>query len=388
LVLAAPAGATTIKVTTTADAITNDGECSLREAITATNINQTVNGADDCKHLNGDTGPDVIKVPDDSYPVDGVAGDDNNVGGDFDVEAGKKLTILGDGVPTLEGNLDRVIHLESGNLVLDGIAITDGEAGAGRGGGILAEGNGKLTLDGGLVTDSSAARGGAIAIDDVGMSLRIEQESIQENTADGATVFDGGGGIYFDGKGAKIDRASVAGNSTLNGDGGGIDVDGQLGKLEISRTSLFANHADDHGGGGLAYDPLDAKATISHSLVSLNSARFGGGGLEVVNDPDMLVIKTTSISDNKLSSTLNEVVGGGGITNGGDDQARQQHRHRQHGDRVGPLGDSRWRWHSQRQWRRDDDQRDAHHREPRHRCAGRGHLHGAAARDHELHDQR
>ena len=151
LVLAAPAGAATIKVTTEADGFADDGDCSLREAIEATNLNDTVNGGDDCKH-DGGMGPDVIEVPDGLYVVNGAAGENGNASGDLDVEAGSGLTVRGDGVPTLLGDLDRVIHVESGNLVVKGVGITGGEAGAARGGGILADGPGRLTLSRGFVT--------------------------------------------------------------------------------------------------------------------------------------------------------------------------------------------------------------------------------------------
>ncbi|MEM1181272.1 MAG: CSLREA domain-containing protein [Acidobacteriota bacterium] len=90
----APASAATLAVTTTVDVIAIDGECSLREAITAANTNQPFN---DCPA--GDALPtiDTVELPAGTYtltllPVD----DDANLGGDLDISEPVTVRGLGD----------------------------------------------------------------------------------------------------------------------------------------------------------------------------------------------------------------------------------------------------------------------------------------------------
>jgi fibronectin-binding autotransporter adhesin len=315
--LAAPASASVLKVNTAADANANDGKCSLREAIQATNINQSVNGTDDCKHVNGDTGPDLINLPDKPYPVNGAAGDDNNASGDLDIEAGKRLTIRGDGVPTLAGNLDRVVHLESGRLTLENMGITDGDAGTGRGGGILVDG-GKLTLRRARVVANNAYQGAGIAVNDLSADLILARAKVQGNLADGPNLSHGGGGIQFIGRSARIERSTISGNTTQAGEGGGIYVDRQEGSFAISGSVVSGNHANARAGGGIMYDPFQgAKIALVRALVSQNTARFTGGGIWVANEDATATIRSSAINLNSLSSTSNEFIGGAGISNRG-----------------------------------------------------------------------
>jgi CSLREA domain-containing protein len=313
----ATADAATIEVTTTTDSAANDDECSLREAITATNTDADVNGADDCNH-DGNSGPDVIELPAGTLPTLGAAGEDANASGDLDVEAGERLTIRGKGAGDthVDGDLDRVIHLESGRLTLRSLEVTDGEAGAGDGGGVLAQGSGKLELNRATVAQSSGTSGGGVAVRQ-DMDLSLSRATISGNIADSGGIFDDGGGLSFDGASAKIDRSSLSGNSALTGDGGGLAVTGQDGAFKIARSSFINNHADDRAGGGISYDLFQGKMTVSRSLISQNTARFAGGGIRVANDANILVLKRSAVATNSLSSTANEVIGGGGIANGG-----------------------------------------------------------------------
>ena len=137
--LTTSAGAATIPVTTTADGLFDDGECGLREAVTAANSNSVVNGTDDCDHT-GVVELDTINLPGGTYELDQTAPgtDSTNLEGDLDV-----ITNAGAGDLTIDGAAtgatvidtddapawdERVLHhtSTSGTLTVSDLTITDG----------------------------------------------------------------------------------------------------------------------------------------------------------------------------------------------------------------------------------------------------------------------
>ena len=85
--------ATTINVTTTADELNADGDCSLREAVQAANANAA---SDACPAGQGDPTVDTIVVPAGTYTLT-LAGS-NDAGGDLDLR--DDVTVIGAGAAT------------------------------------------------------------------------------------------------------------------------------------------------------------------------------------------------------------------------------------------------------------------------------------------------
>src|SRR5215213_484702 len=83
LAAAAPASAATITVDSTEDPPVTNGNCSLREAVTAANDGVAVDGC--AAGVATDEGADTIVVPAGTYTLAGAAGDDSNVSGDLDL---------------------------------------------------------------------------------------------------------------------------------------------------------------------------------------------------------------------------------------------------------------------------------------------------------------
>src|SRR5262245_52431655 len=79
LLLPTAASADTVVVTVMNDSHTDDGQCSVREAVSATNSDQSVNTGD-CVH-SGSTGMDTIQLPNGTAAISGAAGDDVNNSG-------------------------------------------------------------------------------------------------------------------------------------------------------------------------------------------------------------------------------------------------------------------------------------------------------------------
>lgn len=139
LLVAAPAWAATISVTTVDDELNVDDDCSLREAISSANADQ---GFDAC---TAGSGADEIVVPAGFYAlaIPG-SGEDEAATGDLDIT--QSVTITGAGADMTfvgGGALDRVFHVKapvnvSLTVVMSGLTIAEGACpGSCQGGGIL-----------------------------------------------------------------------------------------------------------------------------------------------------------------------------------------------------------------------------------------------------------
>ncbi len=127
---ARPALAATITVNTTADDTTNNGNCSLREAVIAANTDAA---RDACR---AGSGADTITLPAGTYALS-IAGnlEDNALQGDLDVLGSVTINGAGAGNTTVNGSdLDRVFDVWPGStVVFSGLTITNGFAGTGAG---------------------------------------------------------------------------------------------------------------------------------------------------------------------------------------------------------------------------------------------------------------
>jgi CSLREA domain-containing protein len=276
----------TITVTTTSDSITNDGLCSLREAVIAANTDSPYNG---CPTGSGD---DTIlfsqSLPEPAtFTLNRLGADeDDSMTGDLDLKG--TLTITGQGVggTILDGNYtDRVFDVHAGaHITLSGITIQNGKPpGIGLGGGILVQG--LLYLNDSLV-DSNQPGG---ILNDAG-GLILNNVTISNNTAgyglvnqnSASLAFNGGqvsgnqgGGIYNNTSTANLSDLSVLANTL----GGGIFSTGfTLTKLTVDH-SLIADNTSTANGGGIFNEGVGAVADISTSRFTGNQADTAGGGV-------------------------------------------------------------------------------------------------------------
>lgn len=238
--LASPAGAATLEVTTTADG----GAGSLREAVATASANAEA---------------DVILLQQGAtYVLDDCAE------GDLDHTAADELTITGNGA-TIEQTCDGERVLESdGDLVIDATTITGGEAPGGLGGGIESDVAG-VTLVRSTVTGNTAGTGAGIAA----IRVVLQASTISGNTATGA-----GGGVWAD-QTVELTNSTVTGNTA--GTGGGLAV------VNDSVTLLYATVVANTAAAGANVE-LQAG---SDELVSFASvlAEPQGGGADCAIDP-------------------------------------------------------------------------------------------------------
>src|SRR5256885_2346465 len=121
---AGSASAATITVTTVADGVANDGNCTLREAVIAANTDSAV---DAC---GAGSGADVIVLAAGTYTLSVTgAGEDASLTGDLDITSNITLQGAGSGSTIVRAGAiaDRVIHvLSTGTATLQQLTIRDG----------------------------------------------------------------------------------------------------------------------------------------------------------------------------------------------------------------------------------------------------------------------
>ncbi len=144
-----------LTVNSTADLIADDGQCTLREAITAANTD-TASGAmvGECDAGSGD---DIINLPAGEYKLLLFGDEDNNVTGDFDISSNMHIRSQNGDKVVLHGNfVDRLFEISANTVVtIEAVTIQYGQATTG--GGIRNLGN--LTLRDSAVLSNTATSG-------------------------------------------------------------------------------------------------------------------------------------------------------------------------------------------------------------------------------------
>jgi CSLREA domain-containing protein len=281
--------AASLVVNTLEDELNADGDCSLREAITAATGNTTV---DACG--TGSSATDTI-----TFSVSGKI----NLGAELNVAAGGPMLIDGKEAISVSGQDSvRVFFVGPGGAVtLLNLTIIDGAASDGAGirnfgalnldncevtsnnadydgGGIMN--NGILDIEDSLIQGNSAAWGGGLSNHN---TVTVVNSSFSNNQAGSKG---GGGGISNAG---IINITSSILDNNSGSQGGGIH-NGESSLLTLANSTLASNSAYD-GGGILNHGTMDISES---SIYSNNSLEYGGG---LVNS-DILTLTASTLSAN------------------------------------------------------------------------------------------
>jgi CSLREA domain-containing protein len=280
---------TTIDVTTTNDDLTNNGNCSLREAIRAANTDTAV----DACPAGGSV--DTILIPAGVYTLS-IAGANENADQTGDLDLTGNLTIRGVDVHTtiIDGHqLDRIFDIQPlATITIADLTIENGASGDSSGGAILHNGA-ALALSHVKLRGNTTRVGGGIA--SMG-ALTLDNSSISDNVA-----FERGGGIASTGT-LTITNSTVSGNSA--GQGGGIN---SAGALSITSSAVISNTAE--RGGGVDNTSV---LTMTNSTISGNEAGKGGG----LSNTGTLVLNSNTITVNRAGQAGGVFNAGGSITIG------------------------------------------------------------------------
>ncbi len=275
------------KTADTADGVC-DADCSLREAISASNTN-----------------PGAVVVPAGTYALTRAGVEDNNVSGDLDLRAG--MSIYGAGATSTvvdAGDLDRVMDIDPGNtsrvsVQLNRLTLTNGNT-TGAGGGLrLLNADCFLTLEDASITNNVAGTtGGGLSLDAISLLLRLTLSGNQAGTHGGGAFFGGtetavelrdstvnnnvslrasgggGGGIFTQAR-LRMDQVTISGNSA-NSDGGGVLLTVRsvvMRNVTIADNVADADNNDASSGGG--FYQASGSADIANSVIANNRALGG-----------------------------------------------------------------------------------------------------------------
>ncbi|MEM7052469.1 MAG: CSLREA domain-containing protein [Acidobacteriota bacterium] len=325
------AHANTITVNSTADNnVTNDGQCTLREAVQAARDDNMNQSNKDCAWGQGKD-KIVFAARDPAAGPVIILNTQIQLSSDLIIQG--PATIRSAGSERLfriggQYEIDLIeLELEDGNEIGAGgaILISTGAATvliescvfrnnfAANNGGAINNFNSLVTIKNSeFITNESGANGGAIR----GSDLIIENTYFTSNHA----AF-GGGAIYCSGGGAsqpvQVRRTFFENNIAWaeidggNQSGGGGAIMSYC-HLDVEETEFLANMAFGVVGGGAVLNGSSGVATIRRSLLQVNSAGFGetgsGSGGAILSQ-GRLVLDRSVLTENVVRGGL----GGGGV---------------------------------------------------------------------------
>lgn len=266
----------------------NDDVLSLREAIAFAEVTL----GHDTIIFDADLLDETIRLTQGALVLDdgilGITGVPNGVtiDGDIDGDGDADITIDARGV-------SRVFDLTSRSAALNGLTITNGDAGAG--GGLRVGSGATLTLTNSTVIDNEADRGGGIQVVNGG-SATIEASTLSSNFAGR------GGGMSVEAGGyARVDGLLIDGNFATSG--GGI---ANSGDLVLTNSTLFSNYSGNfYGTAGLGGGLLNSgTATVTNATITSND-NFGVGGGGIANDGGTLTLNNSIVVGNSASTDAN-----------------------------------------------------------------------------------
>lgn len=259
---ASAAVAATIVVDTLDDAVVDDSNCSLREAVLAANSDSAI---DLCPAGEAPPAIDRIEIPAGVYPLSLALGH-------LELEDTLEIVGAGMGATVIDGqNDDRIFYVPAGaEVAIRDLEIRNGyDAG---GGGILNRGVLTLTRCRLYENDTTGSPGGGIASDMQAQATIDRCEIVSNHASDHS-----GGGIYHFGFYVLDLKNSLVSGNTANASGGGILAPGPL---WVTNTTVEGNSAGLQGGG--IYVSFGTGSSgfklITGSTIAGNHAAGGFGG--------------------------------------------------------------------------------------------------------------
>ena len=286
----APTYAAALTVTSNADTIAVDGQCTLREAIINANVDGGAGTTVDC--ATG-AGADVITFNAGmTITLSSALPDITDVDG---------LTINGGSAVIVDGGgAFRIFQITSGTATFQNITIQNGQI-TGNGGGVYNNGGSGLTISNvtfkaNRTVVASGNDGGAIYHSSG--TLDISNSTFTNNYTQ-----DNGGAIYIDGGTGTM---TITNSTFTNQNNAAIDAGAAVylnaGTLIIDNTTFTSNIARLNGG---AIHDVNGLLTVTNSTFSTNSAENGGA---IYHDsPSLLTVSNSSFIGNTTT-----VAGGDG----------------------------------------------------------------------------
>ena len=282
--------------------VADNGECSLREAITAANTDSPSGGTPgECA---AGLGADELLLAR-AVTLDTV---DHSFSGPNGLPAvTSEIAIRG-----LNGHVAiqrspaapdfRLVHVaNTGSLVLERVVLSEGQPGGFNTGGAILN-LGTLSLIDSTVTANSAYQGGGLSNDSIGASVTIADSTISGNSAG----YRGGGLINYTYGTVTLSNSTISDNDAFRGGG----VFAYFGMVTLTNSTLSGNLATTSGGGANADF---GRVNLINSTVSGNS---GTNGANVYGYADLTL--SGSVIGNPVGG---DNCAGPGIADGGGNLA-------------------------------------------------------------------
>jgi len=255
LFLVQPIHAATINVTANAVDTVVNGNCSLIEAIQAAETDAAV---DAC---TAGSGADIINVPAGTYTLTVV---DNILSGENGLpQVGTTITVVGAGASTTIITRSGATRfrffrvLNTGNLTLNGVTLSNGNANAtGNDGGAVRNFGTLAILNSTLSGNDSSAGGSAIFTQGASSSVTITNSTLSGNI--GSPAFG-----TFTGGPTTITNSTLSGNPA-----GGIE---NQNALTVTYSTIAGN-----GGTGIDQNAGAGTTSINNSIVANNTTNCAG----------------------------------------------------------------------------------------------------------------
>ncbi len=241
-----------------------DGDVSLRDAIAAAPVGETINFDPSLNgatillalgelHIDRSLTIDATSLAD-GITIDATASDPTPTENTGD---GSRVFLIDDG----SAQANQTVHLR-------GLTLTGGDA-AGDGGAILSREI--LSIERSTLRDNAATgNGGGIGADAAsGHTVTIVASTISGNAAGNR-----GGGLYAHAAGGIVEiRDSAISGNTAASDGGGVYARTTAGgATTIRQSTISGNSANWRGGGVWAYTSGSMTTSVLHSTITLNTA--------------------------------------------------------------------------------------------------------------------
>ena len=188
-------GGTVIEVNSYEDNLkSNDGACTLREAILSANSGLSGKIAGECAAGSGD---DTILLPPGRYTLSrsNSGSEDAPTTGDLDISGNVTIASAGPGLVVIDGGgiSDRVFHVLQGAVSISGVSVVNGTAG-GNGGGIKVDAGASLIVQNATFTGNEAVTGAGGALYVEG-AADLTNVTITANNAPAGSALAGSGSV-------------------------------------------------------------------------------------------------------------------------------------------------------------------------------------------------
>ncbi|MEX2171385.1 MAG: choice-of-anchor Q domain-containing protein [Pirellulales bacterium] len=193
------------------------------------------------------------------------------------------------------GNGSRVFGIDDGDtstkisVAISGLTLTGGDVADGGGAILSLEG---LAVVGSTICGNFATNGGGIR--------SFGPLSLVDCTVSGNTASGSGGGISNNYAATTISGCTIAGNSALQGNGGGIAISGSRSTIALDGSVISDNSAAGFGGGIYTFGSL----TLNNDVVGDNEAQGGGG---------ILAFGAVTVMNSVIARNAATLYSGGGM---------------------------------------------------------------------------